>query len=129
MKRRRAYRNPQVSTDSAMRARVAQRQPQIAPYPMAQAACQPYIMPNLSGYQVVGNGMPMGLPKYTAIDEYGRVYTPNMVYGPQTNAAPVPIAKPAEIVQLTPIVSPVAYVPYSTQNQPLYTYTDDDNNR
>ncbi|MFW5780117.1 MAG: hypothetical protein ACOCWI_01515 [Bacillota bacterium] len=31
----------------------------------------------------------------------------------------VPIAKPASNIQLTPIVQPVAFVPYSTESQPL----------
>lgn len=31
----------------------------------------------------------------------------------------VPIARPASNIQLTPIVQPVAFVPYSTSSQPL----------
>lgn len=31
----------------------------------------------------------------------------------------IPIAKPASNIQLTPIVQPVAFVPYSTESQPL----------
>ncbi|MCL2630302.1 MAG: hypothetical protein FWD49_02105 [Firmicutes bacterium] len=45
---------------------------------------------------------------------------------PQPCAGPVPIATPHANVQLTPIISPVAFVPYSTQNQPLYTFDDED---
>lgn len=40
----------------------------------------------------------------------------------------VPIARPAEHIQLTPIVQPVPLVPYSTQRQPLAMYVDDDEN-
>ena len=31
----------------------------------------------------------------------------------------IPIAQPASNIQLTPIVQPVAFVPYSTSRQPL----------
>lgn len=31
----------------------------------------------------------------------------------------IPIAKPASNIQLTPVVQPVAFVPYSTGSQPL----------
>lgn len=37
----------------------------------------------------------------------------------------VPVAKPASNIQLTPIVQPVAMVPYSTQNQPILTDDED----
>ncbi len=36
----------------------------------------------------------------------------------------VPVAKPAEYIQLTPIVQPIPLVPYSTQLQPLAMYDD-----
>lgn len=32
---------------------------------------------------------------------------------------PVPAAKPSNIIQLSPIVQPIAMTPYSTQQQPL----------
>ncbi len=38
---------------------------------------------------------------------------------------PVPIARPADYIQLTPIVQPIPLVPYSTQLQPLAMYEDD----
>lgn len=38
----------------------------------------------------------------------------------------VPIARPADHIQLTPIVQPIPLVPYSTQRQPLATYVDDE---
>lgn len=37
----------------------------------------------------------------------------------------VPVAKPASNIQLTPIVQPVSFVPYSTQGQPIYTDDQD----
>ncbi len=38
----------------------------------------------------------------------------------------VPVAKPASNIQLTPIVQPVSFVPYSTQAQPIMTYEEYD---
>ena len=35
-----------------------------------------------------------------------------------------PIAKPASNIQLTPIVQPIAFVPYSTSRQPLLVMDD-----
>lgn len=101
------------------------RQPRLEPYPAAQQPAQAIIMPQQGPYQVVGNGMPMGLPTYTAKDQYGRVFSPIINYGPQPHSAPVPIATPSSIVQLTPIVSPVSFVPYATQNQALFQYDDE----
>lgn len=37
---------------------------------------------------------------------------------------PVPVARPADYIQLTPIVQPIPLVPYSTQLQPLAMYDD-----
>lgn len=37
-----------------------------------------------------------------------------------------PVAQPAKAVQLTPIIQPIAFVPYSTQDQPLYSYDDEE---
>ncbi len=44
---------------------------------------------------------------------------------------PAPVARPADYIQLTPIVQPIPLVPYSTQEQPLaifdgFDYVDDD---
>ncbi|MGI6213148.1 MAG: hypothetical protein ACOYIQ_01150 [Christensenellales bacterium] len=83
------------------------------------------MLPNTSSFTVVGNGMPMGLAQYSQVDEYGRVFTPIMSYGPLPNSSPVPIARPAKIVQLTPVVTPLALVPYATQNQELYQYDEE----
>ena len=37
---------------------------------------------------------------------------------------PVPVARPADYIQLTPIVQPIPLVPYSSQLQPLAMYDD-----
>lgn len=74
----------------------------------------------------IPNGMPCGLPQFTSVDEYGRVYSPTISYGPMPHSAPVPVPIPAKVVQLSPIVSPVSFVPYNTQNQELYTFDDED---
>lgn len=51
---------------------------------------------------------------------------PQMFYGrvPGMN----PIAPPSQVIQLTPIVQPIALVPYSTQQQPICTVNDDEDN-
>ncbi|MDD3946470.1 MAG: hypothetical protein PHI19_01370 [Clostridia bacterium] len=126
---KRSNKNKAVSSafagDGVERARIPARQPMAGPYPMAQQSAPTMVMPAQGPYQVVGNGMPMGLPVYTSVDQYGRVFSPIMTYGPQTHAAPVPVATPSSVVQLTPIVSPVSFVPYATQNQALYQYDDE----
>lgn len=38
----------------------------------------------------------------------------------------VPVSSPVRPVQLTPIIQPIAFVPYSTQEQPLFMYDDED---
>lgn len=38
----------------------------------------------------------------------------------------MPIAPPSQMIQLTPIVQPIALVPYSTQQQPISTFYRDD---
>ncbi len=35
-----------------------------------------------------------------------------------------PVAKPADFVQLTPIVTPISIVPYLSQEQAVFTYSD-----
>lgn len=39
---------------------------------------------------------------------------------------PVPVAPPADFIQLTPIVQPIPLVPYSSQLQPLALFDEDD---
>ncbi|MFI3228623.1 MAG: hypothetical protein R3Y23_00470 [Bacillota bacterium] len=105
-----------------------QRRPAVAVatnMPFAQQSQQAAYMPNASQFAVMGNAMPMGLAQYNSVDEYGRVYSPIMSYGPQPNSAPVPVAIPSQIVQLTPIVAPVSFVPYATQNQGLYQFEEE----
>lgn len=43
-----------------------------------------------------------------------------------TEKEKTPVANPAaKVMQLTPIVQPIAFVPYSSQEQPLYMYDDE----
>lgn len=102
-------------SDGVQRTTVPTRQMQESAFPMAQTPSNSVQMPNTSAFHVAPNGMPMGLPTYSSVDEYGRVYSPIMHYGPQPVSAPMPVAKPASIVQVAPIVSPVAFVPFSAQ--------------
>ena len=51
---------------------------------------------------------------------------PRIVFRVMNNCAPVPVAAPADIIQLTPVVQPIPVVPYSTQMQPLAQFDDDD---
>lgn len=48
----------------------------------------------------------------------------NMSYGPMSGSNANPCAMPSRFIQLTPIIQPIAMVPYSTQNQPLMMYGD-----
>jgi len=50
---------------------------------------------------------------------------PSVSFRVMNNCGPVPIAKPADFIQLTPVVQPVAMVPYSTQAQPMATFDDE----
>ena len=43
----------------------------------------------------------------------------------KVSKGPVPVARPADYIQLTPIVQPIPLVPYSTQLQPLAMYDDE----
>ncbi|MDR0696193.1 MAG: hypothetical protein LBF68_01430 [Christensenellaceae bacterium] len=114
-----------IPQSTVIRSSEGLRQPQTGPNPsVQQSGNAPYRLPTSGLFDVSTNGMPMGLPRYTSIDDYGRIYTPVMTFGPQPNSAPVPIPIPSQIVQLTPIVSPVAFVPYSTQNQGLYQFDE-----
>ncbi|MDR3263170.1 MAG: hypothetical protein LBT30_02575 [Clostridiales bacterium] len=44
---------------------------------------------------------------------------PFIVYRTLPNPAPVAISAPTPIMQINPIVQPIALVPYGTQNQPV----------
>ncbi len=119
MRNRRNTRRYQASVDPVQRAVAPVKQPMNGPFPTAQIPAASMVLPNATGLPVLGNGMPLGLPTYTSVDEYGRAYTPIMHYGPQTHSAPVPVAIAPAICQLNPIVSPVAFVPYAGQQQEM----------
>lgn len=51
---------------------------------------------------------------------------PRVEFRVMNNCAPVPVAKPADFIQLTPVVQPIPIVPYSTQLQPLAQFEDED---
>lgn len=51
---------------------------------------------------------------------------PKVAFRVINNCAPVPVAKPADFIQLTPVVQPIPIVPYSSQMQPLAQFEDDD---
>ncbi len=51
---------------------------------------------------------------------------PRVVFRVMNNCAPVPVAKPADFIQLTPVVQPIPIVPYSSQMQPLAQFDDEE---
>ena len=77
------------------------------PYPQPQAPLVTVAMPNTGNYESYGVGTIIGLPQYQSTDEYGRVFHPPLMYGAQPCSAPVPVAKPASMVQTTPITMPL----------------------
>ncbi|MFA5450236.1 MAG: hypothetical protein WC292_07370 [Clostridia bacterium] len=54
------------------------------------------------------------------------VKKPIISYRVMNNSAPVPVAKPSDFIQLTPIVQPVPIVPYSSQLQPLAMFDEEE---
>ena len=50
---------------------------------------------------------------------------PRVTFRVMNNCAPVPVAAPADFIQLTPVVQPIPIVPYSSQAQPLAQFEDD----
>ena len=60
-----------------------------------------------------------------AAPEVQVVKRPSVSFRVMNNCGPVPIAKPADFIQLTPVVQPVAMIPYSTQAQPMATFDDE----
>lgn len=115
MKKRRCRCCKKPINDGIQRTDVPTRQSQQNAFPVAQMPSPSVPMPNNSSFHVAPNGMPMGLPNYTSVDEYGRVYSPIMHYGPQPASAPVPIARPADFAQTAPIMVPVGFVPFAAQ--------------
>jgi len=59
------------------------------------------------------------------VEQAPSVKRPSVSFRVMNNCGPVPIAKPADFIQLTPVVQPVALVPYSTQAQPMATFDDE----
>lgn len=54
------------------------------------------------------------------------VRRPSVSFRVMNNCAPVPVARPADFIQLTPIVQPLPIVPYSTQLQPLAQFDEEE---
>jgi hypothetical protein len=54
------------------------------------------------------------------------VRRPSVSFRVMNNCAPVPVARPADFIQLTPIVQPLPIVPYSTQLQPLAMFDEEE---
>jgi hypothetical protein len=63
------------------------------------------------------------LPAQLADAEIKRARTASVRLMPASG--PVPVNPVSKDVQLTPIVQPVAFVPYSSQEQPLFIYDDE----
>ncbi len=96
-----------------------QRQPNTQvywPYPTPQQPNVAVIMPNTGNYQSYGAGTIIGIPRYQSVDEYGRVFHPPLMYGAQPCSSPIPVARPASIVQTTPITMPFQ-VSFGDKNQ------------
>jgi hypothetical protein len=54
------------------------------------------------------------------------VRRPSVSFKVMNNCAPVPVAKPADFIQLTPIVQPISFVPYSSQLQPIAQFDEEE---
>ncbi|MFA5450239.1 MAG: hypothetical protein WC292_07385 [Clostridia bacterium] len=61
-----------------------------------------------------------------AQQEQARVRRPSVSFRVMNNCAPVPVAKPADFIQLTPIVQPIPLVPYSSQLQPFAQFDEEE---
>ena len=79
------------------------------------------VNPQTSGQQPYPPHVQQGYPQASPPQGYVQPF-----YGTLPNAMPVPIPAPHTHVQLAPIVVPIAFVPYSTQNQPLFTFEDEE---
>jgi len=105
----------QATGPNAVRSGAPLRPCQADPFPSASpAGGVARIRTGGSQFETVTNGMPMGLPTYAMKDEYGRQYSPVLTYGPLPVSAPVPVPIPSKIVQIAPIVAPLAVVPYTS---------------
>lgn len=52
-------------------------------------------------------------------------YRPRVTFKVMNNCGVVPVAKPADFIQLTPVVQPISLIPYSTQEQPMAEFEDE----
>lgn len=50
---------------------------------------------------------------------------PRVTFRVMNNCGVVPVARPADFIQLTPVVQPLSLVPYSTQEQPMAEFDED----
>jgi hypothetical protein len=109
------------------------------PVPQAQYAPQPappqfapepqYAPPQFAPQQSAPPckpAMPYPQQQYQPQPYAPQPYGQQPFYAPLPNAIPVPVPTPHTHVQLAPIVIPIAFVPYSTQNQPLFTFEDEE---
>lgn len=60
-----------------------------------------------------------------AVETRPVVRKPRVTFRVMNNCGPVPVAAPADFIQLTPVVQPIPIVPYSSQTQPLAQFEDD----
>lgn len=51
---------------------------------------------------------------------------PEVMYRPMDGGYPYPVAPASNIIQLPPIVQPIVMVPFSSQQQPVATFIDDE---
>jgi hypothetical protein len=65
-------------------------------------------------------------PVQPVYDPQPQVRRPSVSFRVMNNCAPVPVARPADFIQLTPIVQPLPIVPYSTQLQPLAQFDEEE---
>ncbi len=56
--------------------------------------------------------------------EQAELQVPRISFRIMNNCGVVPVARPADFIQLTPIVQPIPLVPYSTQEQPMAEFED-----
>lgn len=80
-----------------------------SPTPRALTPNVVTVLPNSNNYNPCLQTGIIGLPYYTSTDEYGRVFRVNLMYGPQPCSGPVPVARPSELVQTSPIVAPTQF--------------------
>lgn len=52
-------------------------------------------------------------------------FRPRVTFKVMNNCGVVPVAKPADFIQLTPVVQPISLIPYSTQEQPMAEFEDE----